>query len=140
MLHSLRFRLLIATLVIVLVSVSVMAAFASQRTAGEFRSYVEHDDRLRQRRFTFALTRAYAQTQTWQNIQPVIEEWGQVSGDRVVVTDLQGTIVGDSNNELIGKNVGSLWPKPSGTNKFLRQRWSMRISSASIRSTHSSTP
>ena len=78
MLHSLRFRLLIATLLIVLVTVSVMAVFASQRTAGEFRSYVEHSDRTRQRRFEFALTRAYAQTRTWQNIQPVIEEWEQV--------------------------------------------------------------
>jgi signal transduction histidine kinase len=113
-LHSLRFRLLGATLVVVLVTVSVMAVFASQRTAGEFRSYVAHDDRLRQRRFAFALTRAYAQTQTWQNIQPIIEQWGQVSGDQVVVADLQGNIVGDSSKDLLGKTVGPRWPPPSG--------------------------
>ncbi len=114
MLHSLRFRLLIATLLIVLVTVSVMAVFASQRTAGEFRSYVEHDDRTRQRRFEFALTRAYAQTRTWQNIQPVIEEWEQVSGERVVVADFNGKIVGDSGNEWVGKNVSANWGEPSG--------------------------
>jgi len=114
MLHSLRFRLLIATLLIVLVTVSVMAVFASQRTAGEFRSYVEHGDRTRQRRFEFALTRAYGQTRTWQNIQPVIEEWEQVSGERVVVADLYGKIVGDSGNEWVGKNVSANWGEPSG--------------------------
>ena len=114
MLHSLRFRLLLATLLIVLVTVTVMAVFASQRTAGEFRTYVEHGDRLRQRGLVFPLTRAYAQTQNWQNIQPVIEESSQVTGDRVVVTDLQGKIVGDSSKELIGKTVGSHWPLPAG--------------------------
>ena len=114
MLHSLRFRLLMATLLVVLVTVSVMAVFASQRTAGEFRSYVEHGNSQQQRRFQFALARAYAHTQTWENIQPVIEEWGQVSGDRVVVTDLQGKIVGDSSQDLTGKSVGSQWPRPAG--------------------------
>ena len=114
MLHSLRFRLLLATLLIVLVTVTVMAVFSSQRTAGEFRTYVEHGDRLRQRGLVFPLTRAYAQTQNWQNIQSVIEESSQVTGDRVVVTDLQGKIVGDSSKELVGKTVGSHWPPPAG--------------------------
>jgi len=114
MLHSLRFRLLLATLLIVLVTVTVMAVFASQRTAGEFRTYVEHGDRLRQRGLVFPLARAYAQAQNWQDIQPVIEESSQVTGDRVVVTDLQGKIVGDSSKDLIGKTVGSHWPPPAG--------------------------
>jgi len=115
MLNSLRFRLLLTTLAVVLVTVSVMAVFASQRTAGEFRSYVEHGDRSRDRRLAFVLTRAYAQTQTWQNIQPALEDLSQVSGDRVVVADLQGKIVGDSSKELIGKTVGSQWPRPSSS-------------------------
>jgi signal transduction histidine kinase len=114
MLHSLRFRLLIATLLIVLVTVSVMAVFASQRTAGEFRSYVERGDRSRDRRLAFVLNRAYAQTRSWQNIQPALEDLSQVSGERVVVADLQGKIVGDSSKEWIGKSVGSNWPRPGG--------------------------
>src|SRR5512143_466913 len=110
MLHSLRFRLLIVTLLVVLVTLGVMGIVSSQQTAGEFRNYVEHGNHLRQRGLAFALTRAYSQTQSWQNIQPVIEESSQASGDRVVVADLQGKIIGDSGKELIGKTVGPHWP------------------------------
>src|SRR5574340_1416249 len=105
MLHSLRFRLLIATLLVVFVTLGIMAIISSERAADEFRSYVEHGDYSRNRRLAFALTRAYAQTQTWQDIQPVLENMSQVSGDRVVVTDVQGKIVGDSSEELIGRAV-----------------------------------
>jgi signal transduction histidine kinase len=115
MLHSLRFRLLIATLLIVLVTVSIMAAFASQRTAGEFRNYVERGDRSRDRRLAFALNRAYAQTRSWQTIQPTVEDLSVVSGERVVVADLQGKIVGDSSKEWIGRSVGANWPRPAGS-------------------------
>ena len=119
MLHSLRFRLLIATLLIVLVTVSVMAVFASQRTAGEFRSYVEHDDRLRQRGLSQALSRAYAQAQNWQDIQPVIDEWSQANSQRIVVTDRQGRVLGDSGKDMMGKTVGGPpWPPPSGAILF----------------------
>jgi signal transduction histidine kinase len=114
MLHSLRFRLLMVTLLVVLVTLGVMGIVSSQQTAGEFRNYVEHGDRLRQRGLALALTRAYSQTQSWQNIQPVIEDSSQASGDRVVVADLQGKIVGDSSKELIGKTVGPHWASPAG--------------------------
>ena len=90
MLHSLRFRLLIATLLIVLVTVSVMAVFASQRTVGEFRNFAARDDRLRQQGLSQALSRAYAQAQNWQDLQPVIDEWSQANSQRIVVTDRQG--------------------------------------------------
>jgi signal transduction histidine kinase len=115
MLHSLRFRLLIATLLIVLVTVSVMAVFASQRTVGEFRDFAARDDHLRQRGLSQALSRAYAQAQSWQDLQPVIDEWSQANSQRIVVADRQGQVVGDSGKDMIGKTVeGPPWPPPSG--------------------------
>ena len=115
MLYSLRFRLLIATLLIVVVSVSVMAVFASQRTVGEFRNFAARDDRLRQQGLAQALSRAYAQTQNWQDLQPFIDEWSQANSQRLVVTDRQGQVVGDSGKDLMGKTVGGPpWPPPSG--------------------------
>lgn len=114
MLHSLRFRLLIATLLIVLVSVTVMAVFASQRTVGEFRNFTAHDDFMRQRGLGLALSRAYSQTQDWQDLQPVIDEWSQANSQRVVVTDRQGNIVGDSSKELVGRTADPHWPPPAG--------------------------
>ncbi len=114
MLHSFRFRLLITTALVVLVAVSITAVFATQRTAREFDSYVQQVDRFRQRRFSSALARAYARTGSWQDIQPVIDQWQQMTDDRVVVADAGGWIVGDSSGELAGKTVGDKWPQPSG--------------------------
>jgi len=119
MLHSLRFRLLIATLLIVLVTVSVMAVFASQQTVGEFRSFTARDDHLRQRGLSQALSRAYAQTQSWQDVQPVIDEWSQANSQRIVVTDRRGQVLGDSGKDMLGKIVGGPpWPPPSGAILF----------------------
>jgi signal transduction histidine kinase len=115
MLHSLRFRLLIATLLIVVVSVSVMAVFASQRTVGEFRDFAAHNDRLQQQALSQALSRAYAQEQDWQDLQPIVSEWSQANGQRIVVTDPQGRVLIDSGNDLMGQIVGGRpWPPPSG--------------------------
>ena len=115
MLHSLRFRLLIATLLIVVVSVSVMAVFASQRTVGEFRDFAAHNDRLQQQALSQALSRAYAQEQDWQELQPIVSEWSQANGQRIVVTDSQGRVIIDSGNDLMGQIVGGPpWPPPSG--------------------------
>ncbi len=119
MLNSLRFRLLIATLLIVVVSVGVMAVFASQRTVGEFRDFAAHSDRLQQQALSQALSRAYAEEQDWRDLQPVISEFSQANGQRIVVTDPQGTVIMDSGNDLLGKTIGGRpWPPPSGFIRF----------------------
>jgi signal transduction histidine kinase len=119
MLHSLHFRLLIATLLIVLVTVSVMAVFASQRTVGEFRDFAARDDRLREQGLSQALSRAYAEAQDWQNLQPVIDDWSHANGQRIVVTDRQGQVLGDSGKDMLGKTIGGPpWPPPAGTILF----------------------
>ena len=116
MLHSLRFRLLIATLLIVLVTVSVMAVFASQRTVGEFRNFAARDDHLRQQGLEQALSRAYAEAQNWQDLQPIIDEWSHANSQRIVVTDRQGRVLGDSGKDLMGQTIGGGQggPPPSG--------------------------
>ncbi len=119
MLNSLRFRLLIATLLIVVVSVGVMAVFAGQRTVGEFRDFAAHNDRLQQQALSQALSRAYAEEQDWRDLQPVISEFSQANGQRIVVTDPQGTVIMDSGNDLLGKTIGGRpWPPPSGFIRF----------------------
>jgi len=115
MLHSLRFRLLIATLLIVVVSVGIMAVFASQRTVGEFRDFAARNDRLQQQALSQALSRAYAQAQNWQDLLPIINEWSQANGQRIVVTDRQGRVVDDSGKDMLGATIGGPpWPPPSG--------------------------
>lgn len=111
--HSLRLRLLLTTILVVLVAVSVTAFVAARRTTGEFQRYVEHGGAMRYRRFAPLLTNSYMANQGWGGIQPEVERLGQITGQRIVVADAQGRIVGDSERTLISKSVGAYWPPPA---------------------------
>ncbi|MCC7355036.1 MAG: HAMP domain-containing protein [Anaerolineae bacterium] len=105
--HSLRFRLLLATVLVALVAVSVAAFVAARRTTGEFQRYVEYGDLLRYRRFAPVLARSYSANQSWDNVQPEVERMGQIAGQRVLVVDTRGNVVGDSERSLLGKPVSA---------------------------------
>jgi len=111
--HSLRFRLLAATILVVIVAVSVTALFASRSTASEFYGYLEHGSLMQQRRFVMMLTNAYVQAQTWDGVQPLVEQLGQFTGERAVLADANGKIVGDSGRDLVGKTVNANWSPSS---------------------------
>jgi len=111
--HSLRFRLLASTVLVVLVAVSVTALFASRSTASEFNSYLAHGNARQQHRFVMMLTSAYGQAQTWDGVQPLVEQLGQFTGERAILADANGKIVGDSDHDLVGKTVNGNWSPSS---------------------------
>lgn len=113
MFRSLRFRLLVSTVLVMLIAVSVTAFVASRRTTGEFQRYVEVRNPMESRRLGFLLARAYAQSRNWGDIQGDIENLGQISGERIIITDASGTIVAASDRRLIGRTVDAKWPPPS---------------------------
>jgi len=110
--HSLRFRLLMATIFVVLVAVSFTSLVASNTTAGAFRHFVRHDREERIQRFAAVLGAVYAQAQSWEMAQPMAEGIGTLVDARIVVADVNGNVVGDSGRELVGKAVGANWPAP----------------------------
>jgi signal transduction histidine kinase len=111
--HSLRLRLLVATILVVVVAVGVTAFVASQRTLGEFQRYIEHGGSQRYHRFAGFFARSYEANGSWTGIQTAVEQIAVISGQRVVVADAQGKIVGDSERSLLGKPVNSSWPLSS---------------------------
>ena len=111
--RSLRFRLLVATILVVLIAVGVTAFVASRRTTGEFQRYVERRSPLDDRRLAFFLARTYDRTKSWDGIQSEIAQLARMSGQRVVVADGDRKIVADSEDKLIGKTVDTKWPPPS---------------------------
>jgi signal transduction histidine kinase len=111
--RSLRFRLLLATILVVFIAVGVTAFVATRRTTGEFRRFVERRDPMTDRRLAFFLARTYDRTGSWDGIQSEIVQLAQMSGQRVVVADANRRIVADSEDKLIGKPVDAKWPPPS---------------------------
>ncbi|MFZ1239039.1 MAG: ATP-binding protein [Anaerolineae bacterium] len=113
MLHSLRVRLLLAIILVVLIAISVTAIVARQRTTGEFQRYVESGGTSTNRRFAFVLARSFTVNQGWSDAQAEVDRLAQFTDERVVVTDQRDRVVADSERALIGQPVHGNWPPPA---------------------------
>jgi len=51
----------------------------------------------------FELYRYYFEHGRWEGIQPDVEQWGSLYGRRIILTDTSGTVVADSEGELLGQ-------------------------------------
>jgi signal transduction histidine kinase len=112
MFHSLRFRVLVALILVIAVAVGVVALFASRVTTGEFQRYVERGGMMRHQRFEMFLADHYMRTRSWSGVQPLVEQMGQITGERVVLADAGGQIVADSAEKLVGQTVARDWAEP----------------------------
>lgn len=117
MIHSLRFRLLVAFTFVILVVVGAIYFFVSQTTQVEVRRYVERSEQACFGRVAFELYRYYRERGGWEGIQPYVEQWGSLYGRRIILTDSCGIVVADSQGELLGQQYhpstpGMRFPPP----------------------------
>ncbi len=110
--RSLRFRVLVALIIVIAVAVGVVAFLASQATSGEFQSYEQRRGMMRHQRFEVFLAGYYRQNRDWSGIQPWVEQIGDITGERIVLSDEDGRVVADSANKLIGQPVSPDWTEP----------------------------
>jgi len=134
--HSLRFRLLLAFALVILVAVGAIYLFVSQTTGGEIHRYGERSEQARVGRVAFELHRYYREHGDWEGIQPYVEQWGNLYGKRIILTDSSGAVMADSQGELLGQqycpdasgmgllppweggNVGTLYISPGPSEFF----------------------
>jgi len=112
LLHSFRFRVLAALILVIVVAVGAVAFLASRATIGEFQRYVERGGMIRHQRFEVFLAGYYMQNRNWSGIQPLVEQMGQITGERIVLTDGEGQVVADSAEKLVGQTVARDWTEP----------------------------
>lgn len=117
MVHSLRFRLLMAFALVILAAIGAIYFFVSQTTQVEIRRYGERSEQARFGRVAFELYRYYRQHNGWEGIQTHVEQWGSLYGRRIILTDPNGIVVADSQGELTGQKYrpntpGMRFPPP----------------------------
>jgi signal transduction histidine kinase len=113
MFHSLRFRLLVVLILVVIAAVGGIALVSSQVTARTVQGYEDRRGMLRDRRFEGFLSMYYTQHMNWSGVQAELERMRQITGERVVLADRSGQIVADSEGELIGQPVKQDWGPPA---------------------------
>jgi len=111
--NSLRFRLLVALILVVVVAVGGIALISTRVTTRTFQDYEHHRGMMRDRRFEGFLAMYYVRRGDWAGVQSEVERIGQITGERVLLANGEGWIVADSEGELIEQHIGQDWGAPS---------------------------
>jgi signal transduction histidine kinase len=102
--HRLWFRLALTFAMIILVTVTTIYFFVSERIATEMEYYETIGAQYLSLQIRSQLYLHYIKAESWEGVQPVVEALG-VSGTHIVLVAVNGTIIADSNGqEDLGKN------------------------------------
>lgn len=102
MFYSLRIRLLLTLMSVVVIAVGTVALFTSRATTREFQQYVERD-MLRTQFVTNAVLISYNRGQGLKDLQSTAEQLASILEERVILTDGERNVLADSDDLLIGK-------------------------------------
>jgi len=101
--HSLQFRLLMAFTLVVVITIGTTFFFIYQTTRSEIRQFEERVEDIRVGRIEDELARYYYEQGNWEGIQPFVKQWGNIHGQRIILTDNQGVVIADSQGDLLGE-------------------------------------
>jgi len=107
MIHSLRFRLLAAFLLVILVTTATVFFFISRSTGSEIEEYEQVKEELYLQKMARILSHEYALHQGWADVQRLVERMSTLDGRRIVLTDKSSTVIADSEGDLIGQQYHS---------------------------------
>jgi signal transduction histidine kinase len=119
MFNSLRFRLLLVTIVVLVVAIGTVAFFASQSTSSEFRrslqGILDYPNLSLETKIStinkLLRTRA-GEREIWDELQVLLEGMERSSQARFVIAELDGAVVADSTGELIGEQINISLSRP----------------------------
>ena len=118
MIHSLRFRLIAAFTLVILVTIGTVFFFINQATQGEIRRFGEQVDQMRADRIGVELSHYYSRQGDWRGIQSFVEQWGNIYGQQIILTDANGMVVADSEGALLEKLY-----EPDSPGRFILSPW-----------------
>jgi signal transduction histidine kinase len=112
--HSVRWRLFLSFLLVIVVAVGVVAFFVSRTASNEVEQYETQTLNVRIGRVGALLARYYAERHDWAGVEPVVEQIGRLYSQRVVVVDQEGLVVADSHGMMPVGEPGEFEPPDRG--------------------------
>ncbi|MDP2919245.1 MAG: ATP-binding protein [Dehalococcoidia bacterium] len=106
--RSLTYKLGVTLLLIVVLSVGLTVVLVNINTAREFQQFLVGGNMMYTGSVATSLGQFYAQKQNWTGVQDYLSQLPVLDGDRVVVTNASGTVVGDSAREWVGRSARQL--------------------------------
>jgi signal transduction histidine kinase len=102
--HSLNFRLMAAFTLVIIVTIGSVFIFTYSTTRHEISQVEENLEALQDKRIETELSRYYSYERTWEGVQPIIVQWGNLYGRRIILTDKDDIVVADSAESLLGSS------------------------------------
>jgi signal transduction histidine kinase len=109
--NSLRLRLILMFMLVVMVAIGTVAFFASRAATNGLQVYTQAEDN---QRVVSTLLIAYQQHQSQKALQALTEQLARSSHQRIILFDHQRRVITDSDHKLIGQVITTPdFPSPS---------------------------
>lgn len=132
MIHSLRFRIFISFVAIILITIGTVFFFVSRNARGHINQLEQIRKQILISRVQTVLSRYYFTTGSWNGIEPLLTELGKIDSEHIILTDTNGIVIADSAGTLDGQKyetdvpgypiplpgtqivLGIFWAQPEG--------------------------
>jgi signal transduction histidine kinase len=101
--YSIRFRLIIAFIFVILVTVGTTSYFVARGTWNEIKRYEEGINQIRISRVETILANYYLANGNWNSVQSLVEQLAAMEEQHIILADAGNIVVADSQNSLLGK-------------------------------------
>jgi signal transduction histidine kinase len=102
--HSLNFRLMAAFTLVIIVTIGSVFFFTYRTTRHEIGQAEQRLEQIQDTRIETELSRYYQFTGSWEGVQDIIVQWGNLYGRRIILTDRDNTVLADSDESMIGSS------------------------------------
>jgi len=111
MIHSIRWRLFLSFLLVIVVAVGVVAFFVSRTASGEVERYETRTSDVRIGRLGALLAAYYLEQHSWAGVEPLVDQIGRLYNERIVLVDPRGLVVADSHGMIDVGEPANLEPR-----------------------------
>ena len=109
MIHKLQFRLLLAFILVIFIAIGTASVFASLTLSSHVERYENMVNQEHYYRAERLLLRYFLERGSWSGVQPVVQYASSIYDRRIILTDIEGIVIADSADELIGKQFELEW-------------------------------
>jgi signal transduction histidine kinase len=107
--YSLRLRLFLAFILVILVTIGTVSIFVSRASQIEIEQYQLRMKQNQQERIACLLSQYGLHGEGWADVQPAVQHMQAVFGQHIILADDQGTVVADSLGEHLGEKYSPSW-------------------------------
>lgn len=100
MIYSVWFRLLVAFMLVIMVTVGTVYLFVSRSIAGEIERYESLRRTIHMLETQDLLSAHYRARESWEGVDPVVGNRSRDAGTRIVLTDALWVVIADSKQEV----------------------------------------